>query len=58
MCGLTLSVEEAAPEPTEFTARIATVYEVPFARPLIAIGERVDAGLRVTHVEPPSTEYS
>ncbi len=35
---------EAVPAPTEFTALILTLYEVPFVSPVIRIGEVLSAG--------------
>jgi hypothetical protein len=54
-------VEEAvvaAPGPAWFTARNATVYERLFDTPITAIGEDVEAGVRVIQVNPASSEYS
>lgn len=49
---------EASPSPTVLIARSFTLYEVPLVRPVITSGEAVLLGDRVTHVEPPSSEYS
>ena len=49
---------DASPSPTVLTARIFTLYAVPFARLDITNGEAVLLGDRVTQVEPPLSEYS
>jgi hypothetical protein len=49
-------VVDAVPLPAAFTARIATVYAVPFVSPVIAIGEVVATGERVVHA-PEFKEY-
>ena len=43
---------EAAPAPTEFTARTFTEYDVPGVRPLIVKADAVDAGDSATHTPP------
>ena len=54
----TLTLELVVPEPATLTARTAIEYVVAFASPETVIGEAVLAGDLVTHVEPPSVEYS
>ena len=50
--------DDAAPEPSELTARIATEYVTPFVRPEIRIGEIASALMGAIQFVPPSTEYS
>lgn len=56
--GVAEVVDDASPSPTVLIARSFTLYGVPFARLLITSGVAVLLGDRVTHVEPPSSEYS
>ncbi len=51
-------VVDAVPLPNSFTARKAMEYDVPFVSPVMTMGVDVLAGERVTHVSPPSFEYS
>jgi hypothetical protein len=57
--GLTVTeteVVDATPAPAAFTARIATVYAVPFVKPAIDKGDVVEIGERVVH-PPEFKEY-
>jgi hypothetical protein len=49
-------VVDAVPFPAAFTARIATVYAVPFVKPVIDNGEVVAIGERGVHT-PEFNEY-
>ena len=63
--GVAVVVSEALPAPAEFTARICTLYVVPFASAEVPLVESAEmtSGLdvlptvRVCHVAPPSVEY-
>ena len=63
--GVAAVVEDGAPSPATLTARIWTLYEVPFANAVvpsllssaITIGEAVVPAARVLNVVPPSVEY-
>jgi hypothetical protein len=46
-----------APLPRALTARKRTLYDNPLVNPPITIGLAVEAGLRVTQVDPLFTEY-
>jgi len=56
--GAPLSGSEPAPAPTMFTAFNFTEYEVPFVKPVITIGDVVDAGLKAVNEVPPFVETS
>ena len=56
--GVPLSGPEPAPAPTMFTAFNFTEYEVPFVKPVITIGDVVDAGLKAVNEVPPFVETS
>ena len=47
--GVTDTGSDAAPAPTEFTARSRRLYEVPFVSPGIVTGLDVTAGENATH---------
>ena len=63
--GVAVVVSEALPAPAEFTARICTLYVVPFASAEVPFVESAEmtSGLdvpptvRVCHVAPPPVEY-
>ena len=63
--GVAVVVSEALPAPAEFTARICTLYVVPFASAEVPLVESAEmtSGLevlptvRVCQVAPPSVEY-
>jgi hypothetical protein len=63
--GVAVVVSEALPAPAEFTARICTLYVVPFAKAEVPFVESAEmtSGLdvlptvRVCQVAPPSVEY-
>ena len=63
--GVAVVVSEALPAPAEFTARICTLYVVPFASAEVPFVESAEmtSGLevlptvRVCQVAPPSVEY-
>ena len=56
MTGVPLTALDSAPAPTLFTAFNFTEYEVPFVKPVITIGDVVDAGLKAVNEVPPFVE--
>jgi hypothetical protein len=56
--GVPVVVAEAVLVPDVATVFRATVYVVPFVKPLIVTGLVVCAGLNGVNVTPPSMEYS
>ena len=57
VAGTTVNEVDAAPSPTAFSAKILTVYVVPFVKPVTSMGLVSDTGLRVVHVDPLFNEY-
>ena len=51
-----ISTPDSAPAPTLFTAFNFTEYEVAFVKPVITIGDVVDAGLKAVNEVPPFVE--
>lgn len=56
--GVALNAVDESPLPAALIARILTGYEVPFVRPVIAIGEVVAIGERIVQLVPLFIEYS
>ena len=54
--GVAVETTLASPLPLLLMARIVMSYAVPFVRPVITMGDAVEAGERVVHVVPPSVE--
>ena len=55
--GVAAVLAVAVPSPTELTARIWTLYNVPLLRPVMTMGLVVAAGDTAVNVLPPSVEY-